>query len=100
MSVLQEFHDHKEVIVQQGVRANWQIPKLKLLQSVIPSIRQLGAVMQWSADVTEHAHVKEIMVPAHTGNNQNYYSQVACHLDQLDKCFCFDLATYVKEHGG
>ena len=54
--------------------------------------------MQWTADVMEHAHVDEIKVPAHAGNNQNYYSQIARHLDRLDKCFRFDLVTYIKEH--
>ena len=53
--------------------------------------------MQWSANVTEHAHVDEIKVPVHSGNNQNYYSQIACHLDWLDKCFHFDLATSIEE---
>ena len=54
--------------------------------------------MQWTTDVMEHAHIDEVKVPAHTGNNQNYYSQIAHHLDRLDKCFQFDLATYIKEH--
>ena len=54
--------------------------------------------MQWTTDVTEHAHIDEIKVPARAGNNQNYYSQIARHLDRLDKCFQFELATYVKEH--
>jgi len=55
-------------------------------------------VIQWSADVTEHAHIEQIKVPARAGNNQNYYSQIARHLDRLDKCFHFDLATYIAEH--
>ncbi|KIM51910.1 hypothetical protein SCLCIDRAFT_33084 [Scleroderma citrinum Foug A] len=96
-SALQEFHDNKEAIMHQGARANWQIPKLELLQSVVPSIHQSGALMQWSADVTKHAHVEEIKVPAHSGNNQNYYSQIARHLDWLDKCFHFGLATYIEQ---
>ena len=96
-SALQEFHDNKEAIVRQGARAHWQIPKLEPLQSVVPSICQSGAVMQWSADVTEHTHVEEIKVPACLGNNQNYYSQIMWHLDRLDKCFCFDLATYIEQ---
>ena len=54
--------------------------------------------MQWLANVTEHAHVDEIKVPAHAGNNQNYYSQIAHHLDRLEKCFHFDLATYIGRH--
>ncbi|KAF9227897.1 hypothetical protein BS17DRAFT_857563 [Gyrodon lividus] len=95
---LQEFHDNKDAIVHHGAWTNWEIPKLELLQSVVPSIIQSGAVIQWTADVTKHAHVQEIQVPAHSGNNQNYYSQIARHLDRLDKCFCFDLATYIQEH--
>ena len=51
--------------------------------------------MQWSADITEHAHVNEIKLPARAGNNQNYYSQITRHLDRLEKCFRFDLATYI-----
>ena len=54
--------------------------------------------MQWSADITEHAHVEEIKIPARAGNNQNYYSQITHHLDRLEKCFRFDLATYIDRH--
>ena len=93
---LQEFHDHKDAIVQVGTRKDsWAIPKLELLQSIIPSIQLSGPIMQWSADITEHAHVQEIKVPARAGNNQNYYSQIVRHLDCSEKCFCFDLATHL-----
>ncbi|KAI6008569.1 hypothetical protein EDC04DRAFT_2907000 [Pisolithus marmoratus] len=84
-SSLQEFHNHKEAIMSEGIRVDWQIPKLELLQSVVLSIQQSGAVMQWLADITEHAHVKEIKVPARAGNNQNYNNQIVCHLNRLDK---------------
>ena len=93
---LQEFHDNKDAIVRAGARKDsWAIPKLELLQSVVPSIRLSGMVMQWSADVTEHAHVQEIKVPARAGNNQNYYSQISRHLDRSERCFRFDLATHL-----
>ncbi|KIJ10412.1 hypothetical protein PAXINDRAFT_27957, partial [Paxillus involutus ATCC 200175] len=73
-SALKEFHDNKEAVLRTGMRSvsNWEIPKLELLQSVVPSIRQSGVAMQWIADITEHVHVKEIKVPACSGNNQNY----------------------------
>ena len=51
--------------------------------------------MQWSADVTEHAHVQEIKVPAHASNNQNYYEQIAHYLNRSDKCLRFNIATYI-----
>ena len=88
---LQEFHDYKSAIIHQGARDNWGIPKLEL-QSIVSGICEYGIPMQWSADVTEHAHINEIKVPARAGNNQNYHNQISCHLNRLDKCFQFDLA--------
>lgn len=42
---LQDFHDHKDAITQAGMQKDsWGIPKLELLQSVIPSICLSGAV--------------------------------------------------------
>ena len=99
---LREFYENKLAIISAGGRQgsngpldHWEIPKLKLLQHVIPSIRASGAVMQWTADVTEHAHVTEIKQPARLGNNQDYYTQIVRHLDRSDKCFRFDLTTQI-----
>jgi hypothetical protein len=62
---LQDFHDHKDAIIRAGTQKDsWGIPKLELLQSVIPSIRLSSAITQWFADPTEHAHGQEIKVPA------------------------------------
>ncbi|KAF8432118.1 hypothetical protein L210DRAFT_961204 [Boletus edulis BED1] len=47
--------------------------------------------MQWSADITKHAHIEDIKVPARAGNTQNYYMQIVHHLDWLEKCFLADL---------
>ncbi|KAI5982093.1 hypothetical protein EDD15DRAFT_2403257 [Pisolithus albus] len=97
---LKTFHDNKAAIISSGRRQgsngplqHWEIPKLELLQHVVSSIHNSGAVMQWTADVTEHAHVTEIKQPARTGNNQDYYAQIARHLDRSEKCFRFNLAT-------
>ena len=106
---LHVFHENKPAIISAGRRQgsngpldHWEIPKLELLQHVIPSIRASGVVMQWTADVTEHAHVTKIKQPARSGNNQDYYTQIAQHLDRSDKCFRFDLATQIastEQHG-
>ncbi|KAI5980659.1 hypothetical protein EDD15DRAFT_2187253 [Pisolithus albus] len=95
-NTLQLFHDNKDAVVQAGVRDAWEIPKLELLQSVVSNIRRSGPVIQWSADATEHAHVQEVKVPARLSNNQNYYDQIARYLDRSDKCFRFDVATYLE----
>ena len=99
---LQVFHDNKDTVIQasgQKESSNWEIPKLELLQSVVSDIRHSGPVWQLSADATEHAHVQEIKNPARMGNNQNYYDQIACHLNHSNKCFRFNLATYLETQG-
>ena len=58
--------------------------------------------MQWTADVTEHAHVTEIKQPARSGNNQNYHTQIVRHLDRSERCLRFDITTHfasVEEDG-
>ncbi|KAL4072342.1 hypothetical protein V8B97DRAFT_2023518 [Scleroderma yunnanense] len=98
---LQEFHDHKHAIIEGGLHCgqqtnaileHWHIPKLELMQSVAPSIKHISSLLQWSADTTEHAHIKVIKDPASATNNHNYESQICRYLDHLEKCQCFDTA--------
>ena len=65
------FHQHKDPIIDLGacqgkggrVIDNWHIPKLEIMQSVVPNIRVNGVVMQWNTDHTECAHITEIKNP-------------------------------------
>ncbi|KAI5987306.1 hypothetical protein EDD15DRAFT_2389609 [Pisolithus albus] len=93
---LQEFHDNKAALMEAGARGSmdhWRIPKLEIMLSVAPSIRSMGALGQWSADVTEHAHIDVIKDPARSGNNQNFDGQICRYLDRQEKCQLFMQAT-------
>ncbi|KAJ7910233.1 hypothetical protein B0H13DRAFT_2232945 [Mycena leptocephala] len=103
---LTRFHDNKHAILKAGARKgkkgpinNWYIPKLEFLQSVVPAIRSNRVPLQWSADVTEHAHITLVKDPASNSNNQNYEPQICRHLDRRDKCKQFDLATAITSAG-
>ncbi|KIK27356.1 hypothetical protein PISMIDRAFT_8192 [Pisolithus microcarpus 441] len=100
-AALAEFHHYKHAIIDRGLRQgdqsglvleHWEIPKLELLQSVVPSIPQVGSVLQWSADTTEHAHIEVVKDPASRTNNKDYSSQICCRLDCVEKCQMFDTA--------
>ena len=103
-TALKKFHDHKHAFISAGARIgkrskvidDWHIPKLELLQSVTANIRENGAAIQWSADVTERCHVTEVKDPSH-GNNQEYESQICRSLDRADKCRRFNIATAIRE---
>ena len=104
-SALQEFHAHKDSIIMNGLRCgkgnkpinNWYIPKIELMQSMAPSISRVGVAIQWSADITEHAHIDQIKDPAHASNNNNYDPQICRQLDRLEKCRNFELALSLRD---
>lgn len=104
LASLQVFHDHKASIIEAGGRKrkrkvidNWYILKLELMQSVVPSIHASGAPAQWTADVTEHAHVVVIKNPARRSNNIDIDPQICHHLDHIKKCSKFKFATSLRE---
>lgn len=79
-AVLSEFHMHKDIVLKLQARCgqeqnpinNWHIPKLELMQS----IKQTGVPQQWTTNITEHAHVTDIKVPARSSNNNNNKPQI------------------------
>ncbi|KAF8130107.1 hypothetical protein EV363DRAFT_1399315 [Boletus edulis] len=81
---------------------HWQIPKLELMQSVAPSVSQIGVPVQWSADTTEHAHVEVIKDPAASTNHHNFNSQICRYLDRIERCRAFETATRLSSalHNG
>ncbi|KAI6000143.1 hypothetical protein F5J12DRAFT_784457 [Pisolithus orientalis] len=76
---------------------NWHIPKLELMQSIVPSVKHVGVTIQWTANVTEHAHVLEIKTPTSASNNNNHDPQICLYLDHAEKCRTFELATSLYE---
>lgn len=102
-ALLQLFHQHKQTILTIGARVgkgnkpmdHFQIPKLELMHGVVPSVIESGAVIQWSADTTEHAHITEIKVPGRSGNNQDYNPQICRWLDRSEKHRNFSLALHL-----
>ncbi|KAG1801793.1 hypothetical protein EV424DRAFT_1545364 [Suillus variegatus] len=97
------FHDNKTVVMTLGAQMgtkrvidNWHIPKLELMQSITTSITQVGALIQWSTDATEHAHVSEIKDPVQCTNNNDYDPQICRHLDRAEKLHHFAIATTLK----
>jgi hypothetical protein len=99
------FHKNKDIIMTLGARMgakkpidNWFIPKLEFLQSITSGTRNVGALIQWSADATEHTHVSEIKDHARHTNNNDYDPQICRHLDRDEKLQHFTIAATLKSH--
>ena len=102
---LADFHSHKNSILAVNARHgkgnqtidNWYIPKLELMQNIVPSVRRSGVAIQWMADVTEHTHITEIKDLARQSNNNNYDPQICHYLDRKEKLHRFELATTFRQ---
>ncbi|KAF8135953.1 hypothetical protein K438DRAFT_1786655 [Mycena galopus ATCC 62051] len=103
---LQNFHGNKQAIMNAGARRgkkgcieNSNLPKVSGLLSVMFNVRLNGAPLQWTADVTDHAHITLVKRPAANTNNHAHEEQIVRTLDRQDKMRCFDLATAMTSAG-
>jgi hypothetical protein len=105
-ATLAEFHHHKHSILELGLRRggktnapleHFNIPKLEFMHHVVPSINNVGNIIQWTADTTEHAHIEVVKDPAATTNNMNYDSQICRTLDRDERCRLFSTAIALSQ---
>ncbi|KAF7311389.1 RPN1-RPN2-N domain-containing protein [Mycena kentingensis (nom. inval.)] len=98
-ALLARFHELKHHIIEANGREqdHFNIPKLELLHSIVPSVRWAGVPMQYTADITEKAHSTQIKVPARTEtNHRDYDPQIVRHLDRAEKLRLFTLYTNAR----
>lgn len=107
MASLQDFHNEKGEVLNAGGRngkngtiEHFNIPKLEILQHFPQSIRNLGATIQYTADVTERlliTHCKDTFT--RTNHRVGYESQIVEILDRLERLGTFTLYALLKSSG-
>ncbi|KAF8550600.1 hypothetical protein OG21DRAFT_1525023 [Imleria badia] len=105
-TALATIHQHKQAILDHGLRRrpqtnapleHFNIPKLEMMHNVVPSVSNVGSILQWTADTTEHAHIEVVKNPAAMTNNMNYNAQICCTLDHDEKCRLFNIAISLSQ---
>ncbi|KAG0692408.1 hypothetical protein DFH29DRAFT_992564 [Suillus ampliporus] len=105
---LLDFHTFKGAIVEaevrkgkKGVKEDFFIPKLKLLQSFRGTVQQLGTLMQFSADTTEClliTHCKDLFLwTAH--QSKDFMEQCMQILNRQESMEIFDLYALLTSRG-
>ena len=103
---LLEFHACKDTILQAGARRgkskeidHFHIPKLKVLQSFGCSIRNVGCLIQYTADVSEYLLKTHCKDPFTCTNRQRtaFTKQVVLLLDREESICRFDLYSLLLE---
>ncbi|KAG0702298.1 hypothetical protein DFH29DRAFT_999403 [Suillus ampliporus] len=108
VQALSDFHTFKNAIIEaearrgkKGVKEDFFIPKLELLQSFKGMIERLGTLMQFSADVTERlliTHCKDFF-PQTAQQSKNFTEQCVRILNRQESMEIFDLYTLSDEPG-
>lgn len=104
---LKEFHDHKQAILDAGARRgtkgtidNFLIPKLELLQSFAAFTKDIGALIQWTADVTERLLITHCKLPFDRTSRQSrtFTEQIVDILNREESMRRFQLYLFLRMH--
>lgn len=108
VQALQTFHQYKDAIIEakarrgkRGAKEDFFIPKLELLQSFEPTIRRLGNLMQFTADVTERlliTHCKDLFERT-SRNKQDFVEQSVRFLNRIESMELFGVYTLLQSRG-
>ncbi|KAG1723221.1 hypothetical protein EDB19DRAFT_1916218 [Suillus lakei] len=105
---LDEFHRLKQAILDAGARRgksgtinNFSIPKIELFHSFAGSIKDLGSLLQFSADVSERLLITHCKYPFERTSRQarNFTLQVVQILNRDETMRRFNLYTLLHSHG-
>jgi hypothetical protein len=104
---LQEFHRFKDSILRAEARrgssgpiAHFEIPKLELLTSFARAILNLGALIQFTSDVSERMLITHCKTPFDRTSHQraSFTSQIVRLLDREDTARQFDLYALLRSN--
>ncbi|KAG1891770.1 uncharacterized protein F5891DRAFT_1197466 [Suillus fuscotomentosus] len=108
VQALSDFHSFKDAIVQaearkgkKGIKEDFFIPKLELLQSFDGTIKKLGTLMQFSADVTERlliTHCKDLF-PRTSRQIKDFTEQCVRILNRQESMEMFGLYMLLTSRG-
>ena len=82
---LSEFHDHKSIFVDLGIRNHFNIPKVHSLIHYAPSIRQFGTTDNYNTEQSERLHIDFVKEAYRATNHKDIYSQMTTWLQRREK---------------
>ncbi|KAI9440150.1 hypothetical protein H4582DRAFT_2111250 [Lactarius indigo] len=82
---LSQFHANKEIFVQLGIRAHFNIPKFHFLSHYVESIKSLGTTDNFNTQYTERLHIDLAKDAYAATNRKDEYEQMTLWLDHKER---------------
>ncbi|TFK64692.1 hypothetical protein BDN72DRAFT_774279 [Pluteus cervinus] len=84
---LNDFHKHKEVFIQLGIRKNFNIPKLHSLEHYFDMIQFYGTTDNYNTEYTERLHIDFAKEAFRSTNMKDEFPQMTLWLERREKTF-------------
>ena len=76
------FHDHKDIVIELGVRDHFNIPKLHSILHYVDSIRSLGLADSYNSESPERLHIDFAKEVYRASNKRDYVELMAISLQR------------------
>ncbi|KAF8337856.1 hypothetical protein F5887DRAFT_1077979 [Amanita rubescens] len=93
---LQEFHDNKDILVELGIREQFNIPKLHMCRHYTSSIQLFGTTDNYNSQNTERLHCDLAKGAYRTTNRKDELPQMTTWLERQDKVHRH--ANFIQRH--
>ncbi|KIL54452.1 hypothetical protein M378DRAFT_29088, partial [Amanita muscaria Koide BX008] len=82
---LETFHENKGILIDLGIRENFNIPKFHALSHYITSIQLFGATDNYNTQHTERLHIDYTKEAYRATNTRDEYPQMTIWLERREK---------------
>lgn len=82
---LKEFHEHKQIFVDLGIREDFNLPKLHSLAHYVESIQLFGTTDNYNTEYTEWLHIDLAKDAYRATNHRDEYGQMTVWLERKEK---------------
>lgn len=97
-NALKQFHAHKAVFIDLGVRDNFDIPKLHALHHYIMYIELYGTTDNFNTEYSERLHIDYAKDAWKSTNGKDEYPQMTAWLERREKIFQYERFIRQKSH--
>jgi len=82
---LKQFHEHKQIFVDLGIREDFNLPKLHSLAHYVESIQLFGTTDNYNTEYTERLHIDLAKDAYRATNHRDEYGQMTIWLERKEK---------------
>ena len=89
---LTEFHNHKAIFIDLGIRNNFNLPKLHSLSHYVSSIHLFGTTDNYNTEQSERLHIDFAKDAYRATNHKDIYYQMTVWLQRREKILMHTMA--------